>query len=1358
MKVKRRSLLFRGMILVVAFALAILCAPIDSFTALAALSTYTDFTYMTIGREGETLETVVTQGDKYYITNAYIGGQTDVVVGKNATATADDGSTLEKSSVTVKYYDEAFEELSAEGTDITNKVIKTEADAKSYGYFEASNLGTYTITYSYTYKVGGKEYTNNYELKVISQLPSASFSFEDNDKHFLPAQYDLKWAKDGETYKDLYLPTPTVLNKDGEDLEVADANFVTELPATPTGKYVVVTAKGGATNTAITPQKDADGQLYIDGDTFKTATEGAQDYTIKYAYYLNGQFVTSTTKTTRVYSEANPYRETYGVDIKLESDWTDNGQTGVEVKLPKAIAVTSSSTTPTAGEEIEAHYTVKVYYSANADLDWEPITEADYNTAEEKIVNADGTLVDASKFKPMKDGWYTFEYQVTDVYGKTAKTKMGVYNFANIKDEKKPTPYVYDASASDKKEDATYKMANRVNPNGGIIVYAIGMEDNMPGTGELSRKIYTDDNVEKLVIDNYDEYNLVFNYRASAENAGDAYAVLTNNNYYIKKAIKDSGETVSSDAEMLEWLAGNGYKIVVDDANYKTIYNIFKADVLASYTEDTVMEYFKSEAGATAGFAYIKSSQTFGATTADGGMGNGQYYVRYVAKDAAGNENEVSKSMYVSSYVDYDAPTLKFTTTLNNQYLPTAKITFDAPQATDPNSYDDEMLIKTMYRYTDGSDVVAVDGKTETENLTEVWADLGTDQYGDMVDGVLVTEKYDAYKGEGYIDITDKDASTYTIDLSEAPSTAKKLQIVVYAYDNNGNVGFYAQTVNILNVTDNKAPEIISIPTGYESEYMQDEEIEIPEVVVSDDAVGYMSYDIKVYYGDDNEEVSYYGDYQERKASYNGSGKYTVKGAKFTAGAAGDYRVVVSVSDYNNNTVVAFFNYTVKGRMIVSDPKLNDLTIEREPVELDDYLERDENGNVINYIELPTPKISYDIPDSVTEDVFVESGSTKTYVIRGVDQNGTATMYSTTQGQEGMFVPTKVGTVKIGYSATVELYNQTMFTWDEAAGYYTTTDGTIIRVLNKNEYNVETLMSGSFKIVKAADGSVSVTEGSTTIDNATLQSWFEELRVYELPGEEYTIKVQDTKINEEAIRYDYEPVLEENEGIYTLNVQAIKALDASGIDFSKSYVTLRWTLADGTSDSKTWKSMSKDEVYTIDGTEGKKVDGTYTLTYYIWDKAGNEESKAYTFAVGDNVAPTVSFKDGFVATSYEVGTSITIDPTKINKSDASGCEDPIITLYNKSAEANVELTKEGELYKVALDEVGSYTLTVEVKDKNGNTTKETFDFEVTAKSKDATMTYKVVGTVLIVLSVVILAGVVIYFIVSKVKLDKELKK
>ena len=139
--------------------------------------------------------------------------------------------------------------------------------------------------------------------------------------------------------------------------------------------------------------------------------------------------------------------------------------------------------------------------------------------------------------------------------------------------------------------------------------------------------------------------------------------------------------------------------------------------------------------------------------------------------------------------------------------------------------------------------------------------------------------------------------------------------------------------------------------------------------------------------------------------------------------------------------------------------------------------------------------------------------------------------------------------------------------------------------------------------------------------------------------------------------------------------------------------------------------------------------------------------------------------ENFVGTSFEIGDRVIIDTTKITFSDnvelPEGTE-PTIKLVNTSTGAEVHYEKSGTKYIFdKFDKegsIGTYKLTIEVKDKVGNVGSKTIDFEVTAKSRNATNAYKAVGIVLIVVSVLVLVGVVVYFIVSKVKLDKELKK
>ena len=253
----------------------------------------------------------------------------------------------------------------------------------------------------------------------------------------------------------------------------------------------------------------------------------------------------------------------------------------------------------------------------------------------------------------------------------------------------------------------------------------------------------TDETTLKLEIEDYDNFNLIFNYNKTTANA--AYENLIVNNYLIAKA---APATIDSDTEMVAWLKENGYRIVVDNANAEKIFDIFNAEdyfdgkVTATEAEEKKAEaiaWLKSAESLAEGFAYIDVDQTFGAPSDDKGMGIGQYYIHYIARDAAENEKDISKSMYIGTFTDEDAPEIKFTTSLSDSYLPNAKVTFDAPTPSD--YYDNDMKVRTMYRFLAGDTALEVkddDNNTiSTENLTELWADID----GVRLEGKLLTEK-----------------------------------------------------------------------------------------------------------------------------------------------------------------------------------------------------------------------------------------------------------------------------------------------------------------------------------------------------------------------------------------------------------------------------------------------------------------------------------------------------------------------------------------------------------------------------------------------------------------------------------------
>lgn len=1364
-KRKNHSALFRGVVVAVAFALAVLCLPFNEMLALASLSQYTDFTYMTIGTVTDEVETTVTKGDVYYVPFAYIGGDSALKVGD--TSNKDLGSaTIKSSSVTVNYGTSTIAVARGDEAEIPAGASVTADEI--YGTFRPQKAGTYTITYSYQYEVGGKTYTNTYSMKVKSELSDASINFVANDQNVIPEVVDLSLT--GDDFK-LYLPTPEVKNDKGEVEE--DVEFVdTYALATAGGNKVHVTVTGGAAG-EMTLGKDERG-YYLAKSEITGPNGGTGKYTVKYDYYTNGHFVTSTTKSTTI---KESYYKNYDIQLKLGSSWDKNsGVVGIAKSLPTAGAITKTDSTPSE-EAVAVSYSVEVWYSSVESTSAYKKLDA---TKYADVLNADGTLKDPTEFKPLEDGWYSFVYKVTDIYGKSVSSTVGAYEWTDVKDSQAPTAVIYDASveldADEKYKDEAYKLASRTLPNS-VVVYAVGIEDNvesMEGV-ELTRKIYYGSQL-KAEIKDYDQYNLIFNYRATdTTNFDDAHENLYTNNYLIRHAIDKDGAAHTNDVEMLAWLKENNYRIVVDNKNYTHIYDIFASQIseLAAVERENSLDWFEGEKGVEAGFAYIDMDETFGATTVDGGMGTGTFYIHYIAVDAAKIESTAkTASMYITTTEDMDLPKLSFATKLETSYLPTATVNFDLNDPAD-NSSDTNMYVRTLYRALDkNGDVVAVkdeDGVAiSTENLTQVASDWTLKAAKE--DNVALTTKYADYltnDAAGYVELTNNDSKSYSIDLEELGKDVYTIQVVAYTYDDFGNVNMTAQTATVLNAEDNAAPNFIGLEDeDFTRDYVAGSEIELPSFTVTDDAVAFVTYDVTLtHIATDGTKTdisdTIYDGTSKTEVLLGDAGRYTAKPGKFIAYAAGEYQVAMSVTDANNNTIVSFVNYNV-----VSNG-------EDDYVKLQTSLTK-KTSNIGEKVIFTEPTVKYSIADSVTYADYkaaVEAGTegeiTARYIVHGISENGKAENWTTNYGRTNTF--TKAGTYDVVYSADVVVYDRTLGygyeEWDLATndgGYYTyktakvaIVDG-VLTFDNGTIYTVKETEDGVKVFEDDVDVTDTVTGTGALFEGVNLDALVDGFRVHSLDSELYTITVSAVKPTLKDYNYRPEYSLEEvGEGL------DITIYGVEGDNYKKATIKVAYKYADGTSGSDTYdENVEENFTYKL-----AKKDATYTITYTLYgEDKSNPTIESYTIKVGDVEKPDLIFPEDFIKDSYELnGEPLKIDLNNMIIDDHGSNHQtaPTITvsLVNTATSKAVEFTELNKVYTFdEFDEVGTYTLTITVEDAAGNSTPKDFTITVAAESKDATNVYKIVGTILIVVSVLVLVGVIVYFVVSKVKLDKELKK
>lgn len=263
----------------------------------------------------------------------------------------------------------------------------------------------------------------------------------------------------------------------------------------------------------------------------------------------------------------------------------------------------------------------------------------------------------------------------------------------------------------------------------------------------------------------------------------------------------------------------------------------------------------------------------------------------------------------------------------------------------------------------------------------------------------------------------------------------------------------------------------------------------------------------------------------------------------------------------------------------------------------------------------------------------------------------------------------------------------------------------------------------------------------------------------------YTITVKDTVkpvivLNED----EYEVPLTAKVG-EEVTLPSFSATDANGI---KS-LTLTVTDAEG------------DTVDHVDGKEFTFVfekDGKYNVVYKAVDLAGNTVDETYTIAVGDVNPPKIelSAENKFINKTFKVGEtlSLVVNSESIKVTDADKTynveaeldkTDGLVSIVVKKPNNDeVKLTSTNN-YSYKFTEAGTYTIIYTAVDEagNGKDTPITYTIEVKGNANSATITEQTLGTVFIVGSIVLLAGVVIYFVKTKDKADakdkaKELAK
>lgn len=1346
--------------------------------------------------ENEAPKTVA-KGDTYTIPQGvYSNGGTDHVIGTNVSG------SISSSKVEVLYKNT---------NDVVVKAISGQASFANQT-FDADRIGTYTIRYTVVVGTGENaiEYSYDYDVQCVAN--EASFEFRANSSNIVPTIYDKELAQG----KDIVIPLPNVTDEDGETiLSVEDGieyytNSMDSRPSYESEKkaFVLITLTGGNETEGefdVKLEKNTEGDGYfISGEDLSLQDDGSE-FKLTYSYYElreNNQtpvFIASTSTTFTVedeyyFTDSDRNENGYSLTTSWSTSRPDSAVVGVAVDLPSITATTRSTNAP-ASEAVSVYYELQVMkYNEDTgryDIDVTSGENGTYDAVE-------------NTFTAKEEGSYRFIYTVYDFYGNTVDSSNTTFTINNVRDTQQANVYVYDAGDYTVEDgvysDASYKIKTQ-GLTRNVIMYAIAGKDNMVDASEISlRREIRDASAVRFSVteEKYNAYNLIF-APSTTTTGGDSpvttidYVQIASDNYEIsRQMIIDAKEDPSIDPSNAEsvknWLLENNYLLVTTYWNQDPAGdNILEAED-EGYSE-TVGDQDAISAMIEKGFAYVPAETTNGHYNFVEGT---RYSFYYYANDNMNNNTE--RAVYYTStlnleYEDTALPTINFSTDLQTSYLPTDTITFDVATASD--SVDARLDVLTAYRFLNSTgDTVTNEDTNKTLQYLIYNNSVNNSTYRNS-DKWYVTEKDDngLVTSEGWY--FDKNESSYTIDLSKAPSDAQKVEILVYAIDDGGNISFYYRTINIASTADEDAPVLTKVDnapaTDLDSQdYVAPQTIVLPTLEFTATNPQYMYARVDVYRvtttTGDNGTITTRQIMQSSNMSTSVDtyrGVFRVKAGTFNASTGGDYQVAVTVVDSSNQTVSTYFNYRVEETGVVENPEITNIS--STPIEA--------AVDTPYYLAPPTLSVS--------------SSTSFGYIGLDInDDSNTSTYYTTTMVEashndyeltQQWFTGVSKGTYKLQYNVFLMRYRISDLLEDGA----TSQDAGIFLENGKLMYKEAGASATKYFIYfEETDNGYEVAM-NTMIDGLgdapeldegqTVEDLLSGLvDVFVLPSNIQTITVGDIGINISIDGSAYERTQYPTVGNTITIVKPDIDIQGNGeVNLEESFVqincTTETTRSIGTIYFDEWEDsvVNDSDNFEVNQETGeiklKLVrNGQYTIRYSVQVKdsggqnVGDPRTLEYTISNGDVRDPEVTLEDNFVNANYKLGDTLVIDIDKITVEDNVTIDrDTLlstiqITLTNNDTGDSERIDNTGAegyyQFQKELTEVGNYTLTITVADKAGNRNDGTsVSFDVTADGSDPVNVQEVLGGVLIGLSVAVLAGVVIYFVVSKVKLDKRAK-
>ena len=915
---------------------------------------------------------------------------------------------------------------------------------------------------------------------------------------------------------------------------------------------------------------------------------------------------------------------------------------------------------------------------------------------------------------------YEIYYNVRDFYGNVVEdddnSDSPNYYQVSITDRKAPTVSFarsFDGLASDiSTEDLTdysYSIPTKVKIGDVIAVPAIYASDNS-GISSITRSISSKDKTFK---------STKKNETTSTNVSGTIYLT------------RQDGTTDSSSGFYLEKEGSKIDDIVtfsdVDNSNFKVESNKFTKKT-GDFEND---EYMRA-----------KNSQVVFVKIDENVFGAGTYTLTLNATDKALNSNSSSRTYtfeVVEDDVDYGTPTVAYGKSTINNVTENQEFKLAVPAISDSST-------KNLVRYY--AVITGNDGSLTYHQLS--LDDDGENIVVKMDEKVGSTDKtlYDLVSEttvrnfEIRTYVMNYGSSFYTTNnnrVALAGATKVQAEELILNWfkeydkatteDKDKSVAMASYKISLKNLDDTSAPKFASDTTS--TIFAQDtiaveqfKEIEVDGVKFTDNtSSAYVYAEVR-----DTKGNIY--NYSERGALViKASGEqfeYEFPGIKFTptnADAGNYYTITYYLQDRGGNTVsysIVLVQATDKEAPIISGVDSSDSTIEL--------------GETLNLSQIVAT-------DNQSADADV------TLIFEVKDANGES-VNTWCNNYEKTFTPQKVGTYTVYVSAK------------DGEG----------NVSAKNSFTVK--VEDTLKPVIYLNGD---TTDEISYSEDDISAGFQEVSIP-------TFTVKDQKPENSTVA---------KSGVFGATGSIKLSAPTKGSDSKSEYeYDMQGNLKDGT-DRFSFKLEDGMFKFTPDAR------GTYTITYTATDLNGNsaENEKTITIRVGDTEAPQIiltsklknTLDSGFVLggnTTLKINTNARIySETEYASEDiylkdnVSGYEGFNCKEYKEADSSEVlyhyytvgVTITDGNSSKVSstsnddgyltydFTTAGTYTITFTATDKAGN--KETWSrqFKVVAPESSTSEKTTIIGTILIIISVIVLAGVVLYFI-KGTKIAKNRKK